>query len=121
MFGKMVGYISGNFIYEEKLKTKLDELKLKYYKDDSLTPEQYVEEIRIYCEKYNEWPKHSNKKKKKKANIKTGYQLAIWLNHSGYSGKFKYGEELKNKLDELKSKYYKSKKKFDKYWLLSRV
>ena len=70
-----------------------------------------VEEIRIYCEEYNEWPKQ--KEKVKKANIKTSHQLAQWLNNSGYNnGKFKY-VELKNKLDELKSKYYKSKKKFD--------
>ena len=106
------GYIQDEFKYGEELKLELDSLKSKYA-EDIIAPEKYVELIRIYCETYNEWPKINAQKNQIQG--KNGYQLTLWLRTtSGYNkGKFKYGEELKHELDELKAIYYKSKTVYD--------
>ena len=45
---------------------------------------------------------------------KTSNQLAVWLRRSGYSkGDFKYGESLKNILDDLQKQYYRAKNNYD--------
>ena len=72
-------------------------------------PEDYVELISKYCIQYNEWPKQRDTKEVQLNSgiSKTSKQLAVWLDSSGYNrNDFKYDEALKNKLDELKEKYY---------------
>ena len=100
---------------EESLKQKLDELKVQFYKEQT-SIEDYVKLIELYCKEYKEWPKQrSNNKIENKNDIKTGGQLALWLNYSGYNkDKWKYEESLKQKLDELKLQFYKEKKAYDK-------
>ena len=109
------GYSKGNFKYDETLKNILDDLKEKYYKE-AVTPENYVELIKNYCIQYNEWPKqHDTKEVHLDFGIsKTSNQLARWLNTSEYNkGNFKYGESLKNILDDLQKQYYKAKNNYD--------
>ena len=74
---------------------------------------KYVDIIEEYCIAYKEWPKQTEKEKQVQG--KTGEQLAFWLSGtSGYNkNEFKYGEELKQRLDNLKSIYYKSKNNYD--------
>ena len=76
---------------------------------DKCLPEDYVELISKYCIQYNEWPKQRDTKEVQLNSgiSKTSKQLAVWLDSSGYNrNDFKYDEALKNKLDELKEKYY---------------
>ena len=73
------------------------------------------------------WPKFREETKCTKSGIK-GYQLAWWLNTSGYNeGKFCYtdvmdenGVNLKDKLDILHEKY-KNIRKFDKEYVVEMV
>ncbi len=110
------GYTRGTsdkFKYGEELKEKLDELANKYgYKPKKrirLTPEEYVELIGKYCKDY-EWPACNATKEIE--DVK-GSSLYSWLARSGYtsgtSDKFKYGEKLKDELDELNEMYYNKK------------
>ena len=109
------GYNKDEWKYEESLKQKLDELKVQFYKEQT-SIEDYVKLIELYCKEYKEWPKNgSNNKIENKNDIKTGNQLARWLNYSGYNkDEWKYEESLKQKLDELKLQFYKEKKAYDK-------
>ena len=102
------GYSKGNFKYDETLKNILDDLKEKYYKE-AVTPEDYVTLIKDYCIQYNEWPKYDGTKEIQLTSgiSKTGGQLALWLQGSGYNrNDFKYDKSLKSTLDDLKEKYY---------------
>lgn len=101
--------------YDKLLKSTLDDLKEKYYKE-ALTPENYVELIKNYCIQYNEWPKQRDTKKVHLDSgiSKAGGQLASWLQGSGYNrDNFKYDETLKNILDDLQKQYYKAKNNYD--------
>ena len=102
------GYSKGNFKYDETLKNILDDLKEKYY-EKVATPEDYVKLIRDYCIQYNEWPTYDGTKEIQLTSgiSKTGVQLALWLQGSGYNrNDFKYDKSLKSTLDDLKEKYY---------------
>ena len=104
------GYNKKEFKYGEELKQRLDNLKLQY----GNPAKTYVDLIEEYCIAHKEWPKFGEKEKQVQG--KTGEQLAFWLSGtSGYNkNEFKYGEELKQRLDNLKSIYYKRKNNYDK-------
>ena len=100
---------SDKFKYGEELKEKLDELANKYKTKIRFTPEKYVELIEDYCRRHEEWPAQNATKEIERVK---GSSLYTWLYSSGYSGtrdKFKYGEKLKDELDELKEMYYNKK------------
>ena len=115
---QLASWLSGTYErnkaqYSQELIRRFDELKSKFYVEERAKPlsaDEVVELIEQYCMKYGEWPKKMKKARMQEVNGKTGWQLATWLGiTSGYNkGQFKYSEELKVKLDELKSKYYES-------------